>query len=87
MSTTLTPRDPNEAATTGDTRSTSAEIDITNRLRYAAAMLNEAADTIDFLRKQSRGHFEALTAVLRDGIEAVTPAEFGGKAGKVEKPN
>lgn len=30
-------------------------------------------DTLAFLRKQSRGHFEAMTVVLRDGIEAITP--------------
>lgn len=87
MSSSLTPRDPMAPGESGDTRSKSAEIDITNRLRAAASMLNEAADTIDFLRKQSRGNFEAMTAVLRDGIAAITPPEFGGKAGKTEKPN
>lgn len=40
------------------------------------AMLAEAEGDIDALRKQSRGHFEAMTAVLRDGIKAVTPPEF-----------
>ena len=47
--------------------------DIVERLRERALeqyefndheLLREAADTIEFLRKQSRGHFNALTAVV-----------------------
>lgn len=41
--------------------------------RALAALCREAAGNIKFLRKQSRGHFDALTVVLRDGIEALTP--------------
>lgn len=37
------------------------------------AMMREAADNIEFLRKQSRGHFEAMTAVLRDGMKPILP--------------
>lgn len=37
------------------------------------ALLGEAADNIEFLRKQSRGHFDAMSVVLRDGIEALLP--------------
>lgn len=60
--------------------------DIVDRLREAAQnapnheILREAADNIEFLRKQSRGHFEAMTAVLRDGVEAVMPETSPKKA-------
>ena len=39
----------------------------------AMERLAEADETIEFLRKQSRGHFEALSVVLRDGVEALIP--------------
>lgn len=56
--------------------------DIVERLRAAVTasggidlcapgLLIEAADCIEFLRRQSRGHFEAMTAVLRDGVKAL----------------
>ena len=38
-----------------------------------SALLEEAAANIRFLRKQSRGHFEAMSVVLRDGVEALMP--------------
>ncbi len=55
--------------------------DIVERLRSKstdchevdAALYLEAAKEIEFLRKQSRGHFETMTVVLRDGIEAIMP--------------
>ena len=43
-------------------------------------LLEEAATNIEFLRKQSRGHFETMSVVLRDGIEAILPETAPKKA-------
>ena len=70
------PSDDKSPETIGGAQQAYASFAVENGWVIAQCLLEALSrrdGDIAALQKQSRGHFEAMTAVLRDGIEAVMP--------------